>query len=490
MGDLLLGIDAGSTVVKAVVVDADGRQRGVGERANATGSPRPHWQERDMAGAWTACAAAIRAAIDDAGVDGGAVAAIGVSGHGDGAYLVDAAGAPVRPAILSTDSRAQAYADASGRGETGERLLETTGQVPFAASPPPLIQWLRDHEPDAYARTAHYLLCKDWLRLCLTGEVATDVTDASGGFVDVQQPRWSHEALELYGLTDFADRLPRLLASTEVAGQVTAAAAEASGLRAGTPVVAGCHDVHAAAVGLGADRDGACSVVMGTWSINQVVSTHPAVDRMWQSRHSIHGGSWLNMSSSPASSNNVDWICRTLGISTADRSTPVWREAMASLAADGTPYFLPYLYGGPYGGDVGGTFAGLHGWHEAPDLLAAVLRGVVFNHRLHLRFLEQAFGSLTRIRAAGGGTRMDEVCQLLADATGAVVEVVAVAEPGAVGVARMAGRSVGAVPAGGDAAVPVRRSFTPDPDQAERLAEQFQHHVDLSASAVALARST
>ena len=208
----LLGVDAGQTVTKAVLFDALGRAVALGRVDTHVAAPRPGWRERDMAATWREAANAIAACLRAAGVSGRDVAAVGLCGHNDGLYAVDASGTPVRPAILATDSRARAYVTRYRREGVADRALPLTGQSPFAGSPAAVCAWLRDHEPQSLNTARWLLFAKDWLRLCLTGEAATDLTEASASFTDVSSQDYSTDALALYGLSDIAEKLPPILA--------------------------------------------------------------------------------------------------------------------------------------------------------------------------------------------------------------------------------------------------------------------------------------
>lgn len=464
-GGLLLGIDAGQTVTKAVLFDEDGTLVAAARRATTVDSPVPRWQERDMASQWRQTAAAVRECLASAGVGGAAVGAVGVVGHNDGTYPVDAGGRPVRPAILATDSRAHEYVTGFRESGVAERALEVTGQSPFAGSPSAVCAWLRDHEPAALGRTRWLLFCKDWLRLCLTGEAGTDRTEASASFTDVRTQRYSDAALELYGLAGIAALLPPVADPYQVVGQVTRDAAAATGLLAGTPVVAGSHDVDAGALGTGAVDDGAASVVLGTFSINQVVAAEPRLDHRWQARSFLTPGRWLHMSTSASSASNLDWLVRLAGPSTPD-GAPDFPAALAeaATAGDAHPLYLPFLYGSPHGDALGASFVGVRGWHRRPDLLRAVLAGVAFNHRTHVDALRSAFAVDGPVRLSGGGSRGPYWCQLLADVLAVPVEVTDTDEAGARGAAMLAGLGTGrysSLPDAVAAAVRVARRYEP-----------------------------
>jgi L-xylulokinase len=470
----LVGIDAGQTVTKAALFDLSGRELAVASAGTRTVSPRPRWQERDMDEAWTQTAQAIRRCLAEAGVDPAAVLAVGLCGHNDGMHLVDARGRPVRPAILATDSRAYAHAARMRAGDLGTRALELTGQVPVAYSPAPLLAWLREHEPEALDRAASVLFCKDWLRLRLTGQVATDPSEASAFCTDVHTQTWSTDALRLFGLDDLARLLPPIVDSAAVAGTVTREAAELTGLRAGTPVVTGAHDVDAAAVGIGAVATGSLSIVMGTFSINQVVAAQPVADARWQARTFLRPAQWLHMSTSPSSASNLEWAVRQFG-PWDDAGLPAHRAAIeeAAHAPTDTPVYLPFLYGSPFGPGIGAAFAGLRGWHTRGHLMRAVLEGVVFNHRWHTDALAERFPVRQRpARLCGGGSRSPLWSQMLADALGTPVEVTDATEAGSRGAAVLAGAGA-KVYADLDEAVAatvrVVRAHEPDPSTVERL---------------------
>lgn len=474
----LVGVDAGHTVIKAAVLDASGAEIGRGARPTATFSLHARWQERNMDVVWASAAGAIADALVDAGINGAQVAAIGIGAHGDGLYLVDADLRPVRAAILATDTRAASYCGQWNSGMVADALISITGQVPAPYSPPATLNWLRDNEPDNFARAAHMLFCKDWLRLQLTGEVATDPTEAAAGLCDVRSREWSARAIELCGLTDAAHLLPPILPSGAIAGHVTEAAAAATTLAVGTPVITGSHDVHAAALGIGALTPGSVSAIMGTFNINQLVTTGPMPSWQWQARASLTPDRYLVMSTSPAGATAVDWVRQVTG-------EPLVAEAVSAALADrdgatvheDDPFFLPFVYGTMLSPAIGGAFTNLGSWHGPPDMLRAGLEGVVFTHRYHLEALIGAGPIDTRpVRLAGGGTRSAEWTQLFADATGLSVQVTDAVESGARGSAMLAGVGVGIftdVDQAADACVTVVRTQHPRPERKSRLDQRY-----------------
>ncbi|WP_354527971.1 FGGY-family carbohydrate kinase [Nakamurella sp. UYEF19] len=485
----LVGVDAGHTVIKAAVFDEHGTEIGRGARPTATFSLHPRWQERDMEVVWTSAAGAIADALIDADIDGSQVVSIGIGAHGDGLYLVDAQFRPVRAAILATDTRAASYCDRWNTGEVADRLMAITGQVPAPYTPPATLSWLRDHEPEVFGRAAHMLFCKDWLRLRLTGEIATDPTEAAAGLCDVRAREWSPEAAEICGLADASHLLPPIRASGDVAGYVTKAAAEVTGLRAGTPVITGSHDVHVAALGIGALTPASVSAIMGTFNINQLVGHEALPSWQWQARGSLTADRFLLMSTSPAGATAVDWV-RQVTAHTADTVGGAVSAALAdrdgATVADDDPLFLPFVYGTMLTPAIRGAFTGLGSWHGPDDMLRAGLEGVVFTHRYHLEALTAAGPIDTRpVRLAGGGTRSAEWTQLFADATGLSIEVTDAVESGARGAAMLAGVGAGVfsdVDQAALACVTVVRAQHPRPERKALLDNRYHRWTGIATA--------
>ncbi|MCR6497425.1 carbohydrate kinase [Shinella sp. CPCC 101442] len=444
----LLGLDSGLTVTKAVVFREDGKVVALARREIAQIKTVPRHVERDMTDHWHASAGAIREALERASAIVGAEvrpAAVSVAGHGDGLYLLDRAGAPLGLAATSLDSRAQMLLQRWDDIGVSARALELTGQRPFPSSPAPLLAYLRDEEPERYARIGAILSCKDWLRYCLTGEVATDFTEASVAFTDIRTQLYSNAALELFGLGAIVDALPDVRMPCAVAGHVTQQAAAATGLAIGTPVATGLHDVTACAVGSGVTKAGTIAVIAGTYSINEMLVDAPKISVGWNARNGLRPGQWMNMSVSPASSANLDWF-----LATAARDALAGGNPFATLQAEldavaddpSDIVYLPYLYGSPHAEDVPAAFLGLRGWHGRGHMLRAVAEGIVFNHRHHIDLIDPE-REVGRVRLTGGSSRNPYFGQLFADALDRCIEVPEMPEAGALGAAIAAGIAAG-----------------------------------------------
>lgn len=450
----LLGIDSGLTMTKAVVFDARGTQLSVARRKLRPQGPEPRFVERDMAALWTATAEAISEAVSASGRPASDIVGVAATAHGDGLYLLDGERRPLGQGILSLDSRAGGIVAGWETDGVADASLALTGQVPHVSAPSALLAWIRETDPSRFARIGHVLSCKDWLRFCLTGEIATDRTEASTAFTDVLTQAQSPEALRLFGLEGIAHALPRVLASDAVAGYVTAAAASLTGLCEGTPVAAGLHDVTASALGICAQVEGVVGIVAGTYSINEVISNRPRTDRRWFCRNAVSPGQWNNMAISPASAVNYDWFLDTLCIADQAEAAAQGRSIHtmlapaidaaidAAMARRTSVMFHPYLYGAPQGDRASGSFTGLRGWHDRSDMLRAVLEGIAFNHRVHVDALRSGF-TVHEARLTGGISRNPAVAQMFADVLGMPVAVTDTEEAAAWGAALCAGTAVG-----------------------------------------------
>lgn len=469
MASYLMGLDSGLTVTKAVIFREDGTVVAMARREVAQIKATPRQVERDMAAHWQASAEAIHEALAKAAeVEGAPVkpAALSVAGHGDGLYLLDKAGAPLGFAATSLDSRAQGLIESWDETGISDRALELTGQRPFASSPAPLLAHLRQHEPQRFAAIGNILSCKDWLRYCLTGKIATDFTEASFAFTDVRTQHYSKAALDLFGMSELWPALAPVLMPAEIAGTVTEEAARMTGLAAGTPVTTGLHDVTACAVGTGTVGPGVMAMIAGTYSINEMLVDSPRVAAGWHARNGLEPGSWMLMSISPSSSANLDWFVSEAGRDTQTENSPfdaLQREIDAIADQPSEIVYLPYLYGSPHPRDVAGAFFGLRGWHGRGHMLRAVAEGIVFNHRHHADLIDPE-GVITRVRLTGGSSRNPYFGQLFADVLNRQIEVPLLEEAGALGVAIAAGIGVGIYSNWEDAArrtMPEIRSYRP-----------------------------
>ncbi len=474
----LLGLDAGNTVIKAVLFDGDGRQLAAQAMDGTSSSSVPGRVERDMDELWANAGTVIRACIAEAGIAPDEIAAVGCAGHGNGLYLVDAEGAAVT-GIQSLDTRAAGMADALA-DHSGEALFDRCLQKPWPSQTPMLLSWIKENAPDRYARAATVMLCKDVITFRLTGERTSDVSDMSGcGLVRMPEGTYDDRLLSLYGLEDARDMLPRLLQPTEIAGHVTPEAAQATGLAPGTPVIAGFFDVIASALGSGVVAPGQASLIVGTWSINQVVSDTPVRSEDVFMVAGFGPGRFMNIESSATSAANLEWYVREFVERGAHHDDPFGacgaRIAEVTPAVD-DPIYLPYLYGSRLGSEFRAGLYGLGGWHGEGHVLRAIFEGVMFEHRRHVSVLRNAGLRVDAAILSGGGTRSPIWPQMFADGLGLPVTVAQSQETGALGAAIGAAVAVG-LHADLDSAVAAmsraKSHLSPDPAMQSHYAARY-----------------
>ena len=309
MPDYLLGLDAGNTVIKAALFDgADGRDLAVVAQDGHASLPAPGHVERDLGELWSNAVNVISACITRAGIDPAHIRAIGCAGHGNGLYALDRAGKPLI-GIQSLDTRAVDLVGEWAAQDLGSRTYPICRQGPWSAQTPTLLAWVKRHRPELYSQIGTVLLCKDFVVGQLTGARVSETTDMSGcGLISVPGRSYDADLMDLYGLADAMPMLPDLLESADIAGQVTPDVAAATGLKAGTPVIAGLFDVVASALGSGVAETGQASIIAGSWGINQVVLDNPIDQPPVFMQSSFDRTRWLAIESSATSAANLEWL--------------------------------------------------------------------------------------------------------------------------------------------------------------------------------------
>lgn len=473
---LVLGVDVSTTATKAVLVDPAGAVRGIGTAEYDVSMPHPLWSEQEPALWWDAAQSAIRAALAASGITGAEIEAVGLTGQMHGAVLLDAAGAVLRPAILWNDQRTAAECDEIRAAVGPERLIAITGNDAIAGFTAPKLLWVRRHEPETWAGLAHLLLPKDYLRYRLTGEYAMDKADGSGTILfDLAARNWSPEVLAALGVDPAW--LPPTFEGPEVTGSLTAAAAEATGLREGTPVVAGGGDQAANGVGVGAVAEGTVALSLGTSGVIFAATGEPRHDpggRVHAFCHAVPGR-WHLMSVMLSAAGSLRWFRDALAPGEAFGDL-AGSASEVEAAADGL-YFLPYLSGerSPYPDPLArGAFVGLALRHDRRHLARAVLEGVAFGLRDGLDLMLAAkMERPHEIRASGGGLASPLWRQILADVLDAELVTTSTTEGAAFGAAMLAAVGVDWFPSVDAAAQTLVRATpaaAPGPDAA-RYAE-------------------
>jgi len=442
----VLGLDVSTTATKAVILDGSGGVAAVASAEYPYDTPRPLWSEQDPKLWWDATQRAVAEALAQAGLTGADIDAVGLTGQMHGLVALDAADEVLRPAILWNDQRTGAECDRIRDLVGRERLIAVTGNDALTGFTAPKILWVREHEPDVWARIAHVLLPKDFVRLRLTGGRAVDRADGAGTILfDLAARDWSAEILDALGIA--RDWLPQTFEGPEVTGAVTEEAASATGLRAGTPVVAGGGDQAAAAVGVGSVEAGVSSLSLGTSGVVFTTTEGPTIEpegRLHAFCHSVPGR-WHLMGVMLSAAGSLRWYRDALAPGTSfDQLVAEADEAPAG--SDGL-LFLPYLTGErtPHPDPLArGAFVGLTVNHARAHLTRAVLEGVAFGLRDSLELVRAAgLAPSTEIRATGGGIQSGLWRQILADVLGARIVTTSTAEGAAQGAATLAAVGAG-----------------------------------------------
>jgi xylulokinase len=470
---LVLGIDVSTTATKAVLVDEAGAVVGVASAEYGFETPRPRWSEQDPALWWDGAVASIGAVLAGAGRTGADVAAVGLTGQMHGLVLLDAADEILRPAILWNDQRTAAECDAIRAAVGPERLVEVTGNDALTGFTAPKLVWVRDHEPELWRRAAHVLLPKDYVRLRLTGSFALDKADGAGTLLfDLAARDWSPEVLARLDIP--AAWLPPTFEGPAVTGIVSAAAAALTGLRAGTPVVAGGGDQAANAVGVGVVSPGTMALSLGTSGVVFAATDRPLYEPEGRVHAFCHAvpGRWHLMSVMLSAAGSLRWFRDALAPGEGFDAL-VASAADVPAGSDGL-FFLPYLSGerSPHPDPVArGAFIGLTLAHDRRHLTRAVIEGVAFGLRDGLDLMTAAgMPARTRIHASGGGTASPLWRQILADVLDAEIATVETTEGAAFGAGILAGVGAGwwgSVDAAVAAVVRVTPVASPGPDATE-----------------------
>lgn len=486
---LLIGIDVGTSGCKTVLTDPAGRILASRTCEYPLYTPQPGWTEQDPEDWWQAAVTGIHSVLAESGVPAADIAGIGLSGQMHGMVALDAGGRVVRRAILWNDQRTAAQCrEIISRAGGPDGLLALTNNLMLPGYTGGKILWLRENEPAMMERTRMILNPKDYLRFRLTGDYATEVSDASGtGLFDVRRRCWSQPLLDLLSLP--ASLLPRCVESTEVTGRVSPPAAALTGLRTGTPVVGGGGDAIVQTTGMGIIRPGVLGITIGTSGVAAMGldGFKPNTGGRLQVFCNNAPHLWHAMGVTIAAGGALQWYKNRLCDSERDRARAEKSDVYAILdaQAETSPpgsrqlLFLPYLNGErcPYPDpEAKGAFIGLTLQHGKADLTRAVMEGVQFSLHQVFDLFTQLDSSVTasRIIVSGGGSRSAIWRQICADIFQATVETVSGSgEGGAFGAALLAGVGVGLTGSLDEAVRSLQIETVTEPDPSRR--ELYSH---------------
>jgi xylulokinase len=405
---LTLAIDVGTGSVRAALVDGAGRIVAIAAREHDQIVPRFGWAEQRPADWWAGVAAAIRTVLADMPDARGRISAVAACGQMHGTVLVDGEGRLTRDtAPLWNDKRTIDIVRDFERSNAPETYLPESGNPPTPAWPGFKLAWLRDHDPEAYARAAHVIMPKDYINLRLTGEIAMDEGDASCSFLmNPVRRAWSATMIDQLGLD--AAKLPPIRNPLEVLGAVTEEAARETGLASGTPVLVGSADYPMALLGSGCCRPGLVSDVTGTSSILTLIAPSPLLDPEISNVATIEGH-WGPFALLESGGDAMRWARRALHEGRESYDQLVARAAEAPAGSAGL-FFLPFLTGERLGEhrNARAQFFGLGAAHGLSHMNRAILEGVAFAGARHLRIMEKASGQkIERVIASGGGAKTE-----------------------------------------------------------------------------------
>ena len=483
-----LGIDTSTTSSKALLIDEKGNVVAVASNPHTLQTPRALWSEQDPREWWDAVSASIRSVLEQAGISGEGVSAVGLTGQMHGLVLLDEAGNILRPAILWNDQRTQSQCDAIHRIIGREKFIQITGNVALTGFTAPKILWVKENEPEVFAKAKHVLLPKDYVRYKLTSEYAMDKADGAGTVLfDLKARDWSDEVLAALGIP--RAWMPRTFEGTEFTGHVTEAAAALTGLKVGTPVAAGGGDQAAGAVGVGAVEPGIIGLTVGTSGV--VFATTPSAliepeGRLHAFCHAVPG-MWHFMGVMLSAAGSLQWYRDTLAPNVS--FDDLLKEAEAIPAGSEGLQFLPYLSGErtPHPDPLArGAFIGLTLRHSRAHMTRAVLEGVAFGLKDSFTLIQNAgLGEITQVRGSGGGTKGALWRQILASVLEAELVTVNTTEGGAYGAALLAGVGAGAwsdVTSACKVSIKITGSTGPDESQALTYQKAYTIYQELYPS--------
>lgn len=468
----LIGLDVGTSGVKVLVLDTDGRIRANVMESYPSDSPRPLWSEQDPEVWWKASCRAIKRAIKEARVPTSSVGAIGLSGQMVGLTVLDKSGNVIRPCILWNDQRSVAETESLTETIGMNTILSETGNPLFATFVAPKLVWMRNHEPGHYARIAHVLMPKDHIAYRMTGNISTEVSDASGTCLfNVRERKWSRRMIQAMHIPK--SWLPTCLESEDMAGNITSQAAEQCGLEKGTPVIAGAGDQPAQALGSGIVSPGKCSVTIGTSGVvfaqGDTFLPHPT-GLLHAFCHAVRD-QWYLMGVMLSAGGSFQWLHSLVNqAGEMDYDALTVHAKKVSPGSEGL-IFLPYLSGErvPYDDPrARGAWIGLTTRHKLLHLVRAVMEGITFGLLDSLNLIEDLGLSVDKIHASGGAVRSELWLQMLADVFQKEILTTSVSEGAAYGAAMLAGIGIREYTGAAEAAsalVKITRSFHPNKEE-------------------------
>lgn len=484
MVEVLIGIDAGTTMIKAVAYSLDGSVVCMSSVENRVERPRSGWAEQSMNTTWKKTTQTVSDVVNQLD-DDTTILALGVTGQGDGCWLLNENQKPLRPAILWSDGRASEIVQRWQSEGVTDEVYDICGGTQFPGSSLVILQWLKENEPENYEQASTVFYCKDWIKYRLTGELTTDPSDASLPYINVETGEYSEEVMDIVGLPDVAEMRPDLVKGTEIVGEITDAAAVETDLPQGIPVISGFIDVAASAFGSGAALPNEGSSVVGTTSVSQIILDEPPNDEERAGitlTLGVEDGLWTKFMASMTGTPNLDWAIEEIMdksdfnlVEEEVESIPIGSEGVLyhpflSSAGERAPFINP---------NARAQFTGLNQEHTQAHLIRAVYEGISLAMRdcySHLPY------DADEVYLSGGGANSDFWCQMFADCLNTKIIVPQGSEFGAKGAAILAGIGVDQytdLASGVERTSFVERVFKPQPEKVKQYRHWYDVYIDV-----------
>jgi sugar (pentulose or hexulose) kinase len=489
MKEHILGIDAGTSSIKVAALTGEGGILGI--KSGKTGITRKHpgWAEQDMNMVWDVTASCIRACLEDAGLKGEDIAVVCCAGQGDGAWMVDADGRPLGLAPLWCDNRAASIIEKWGEDGILAEVYSKNTSMLWPGSLAGIMAWHRDNDREILKKLHKAMCCKDWINYCLTGNIATDTTDGTIPFSSIKDRRLDEEILSLLELDFLNDKLPPIKKSSSVLGEVIPQAAALSGLARGTPVVIGCLDVAANAVGAGVVEPGQALLIVGTTSLLAADIDKPPEDNHNMGASLIHAveDQWLRVFGAQSGTPNVDWMGSAFNIFKKDDKNAIDFIEMDRLigsapAGSGGVLYHPFLSGerAPFlAPDASSSIFGISAGTGTGELCRSIYEGVAFSAKHCLSEMDASFN---KIAMTGGGTRSDLWCRIIANVLNCDISIPRGEELGIIGAGIIGGVGIGFYKSYVEAVknlVKESRRYSPEASENNRYEEIFPLYREL-----------
>lgn len=495
MDAYFMGIDNGGTLCKAVIFNRKGEEiSSASTRLNMI-TPQAGFTERDMDELWEMNAAVIKETIRKADIRPDEIRGVACTGHGKGLYLWGKDNRPCYNGIVSTDSRAWEYTERWAQDGTANRVFQKTYQKILACQPVALLRWFKDNKPEVIQNIQWIFEVKDFIRFRLTDQAFAEITDYSGSnLLNIKDICFDRDLLNEFGLGDLFEALPPLRNSTDFCGGVSSMASQQTGLKEGTPVAGGMFDIDACAIAMDiTDEDKIC-VIAGTWSINEYISRRPVLNKtiMMNSLYCIPGY-YLIEECSPTSASNYEWFIEMFlnGENQMAEKSGMnvfeYYSAQAEKVAvdEHNIIFLPYIFGSNYNPKAKASLVGLDSRHTRPQIIRAVLEGIVFCHMVHMEKLLANRKNTEVVRLAGGAANSSFWAQIFADVFKLPVEIVDNKELGTLGCAMAAAVASGVYLDLQEAAqnmVRVKCRIEPNPENYSAYDKKYAHYKKVSGA--------